>query len=158
MIEVPSMLIVAPRGMVKEEIFLETPIFLYSVSIESGIVALEVAVEKAKAITGKNFRINFTGFRPVNSFSKIWYTPKHWIAKAIRTAIIYFARGTNALKPMVAKVLAIRLNTPIGARLITIMVISIIISLNWLIKLETVSARSPSFARITPMIKANTMI
>ena len=144
--------------MVKEEIFLETPIFLYSVSIESGIVALEVAVEKAKAITGKNFLINFTGFRPVNSFSKIWYTPKHWIARAIRTAIIYFARGTNALKPMVAKVLAIRLNTPMGARLITIIVISIIISLNWLIKLETVSARSPSFARITPMIKANTMI
>ena len=145
--------------MVKEEIFLETPIFLYSVSIESGIVALEVAVEKAKAITGKNFLINFTGFRPVNSFSKIWYTPKHWIARADQNCdLLSFARGTNALKPMVAKVLAIRLNTPMGARLITIIVISIIISLNWLIKLETVSARSPSFARITPMIKANTII
>ena len=71
MIEVPSMLMVAPSGIVKEEIFLETPIFLFSVSMERGIVALDVAVEKAKAITGKNFLINLIGFRPVNTLSKI---------------------------------------------------------------------------------------
>ena len=45
------MLIVAPKGIVKDEIFLDTPILLSSVSIESGIVAFEVAVEKAKLLT-----------------------------------------------------------------------------------------------------------
>ena len=59
---VPSMLMVAPSGMVKEEIFLDTPIFSSSVSIASGIVALDVAVEKAKLITGKYLRINLYGF------------------------------------------------------------------------------------------------
>ena len=39
--------------------------------MERGIVALDVAVEKAKAITGKNFLINLIGFRPVNTLSKI---------------------------------------------------------------------------------------
>ena len=34
--------------------------------------AFEVAVEKANAITGKNFFINLTGFSPVNSFKRIW--------------------------------------------------------------------------------------
>ena len=58
---------------------------------------------------------------------------------------------------MVAKVRLIRQKTPIGARLMIIMVISIIISLNWLKKFATVSARSPIFARITPMISANTI-
>ena len=35
-IDVPSMLMVAPSGMVKEEIFLETPIFSAKVSIDNG--------------------------------------------------------------------------------------------------------------------------
>ncbi len=87
----------------KDDIFLDTPTFLVRVSIDSGIVAFDVAVENAKAITGKNFLINFRGFSPVNIFSKIWYTPKHWIASAINTPIIYFASGTNALNPMFAK-------------------------------------------------------
>ena len=65
------MLMVAPSGMVKEEIFLDTPIFLESVSIESGMVALDVAVENANAITGKNFLIKRIGFSPVNTFSRI---------------------------------------------------------------------------------------
>ena len=86
--------------MVKDDIFLDTPTFLDRVSIDSGIVAFDVAVENAKAITGKNFLINFRGFSPVNIFSKIWYTPKHWIASAINTPIIYFASGTNALNPI----------------------------------------------------------
>ena len=59
---VPSMLMVAPSGMVKEEIFLDTPIFSSRVSIASGIVALDVAVENAKLITGKYLRINLYGF------------------------------------------------------------------------------------------------
>ena len=157
MIEVPSMLMVAPRGMVNEEIFLETPTFLDRVSMDIGIVALDVAVENANAITGKNFLMNFIGFSPVNIFSRIWYTPKHWIASARRTPIIYFASGINALKPMFAKVLLMRQNTPIGASAMIIMVISIMISLNWLKKFATVSARSPIFARITPTIRANTI-
>ena len=158
MIEVPSILMVAPRGMVKDDIFLDTPTFLDRVSIDSGIVAFDVAVENAKAITGKNFLINFRGFSPVNIFSKIWYTPKHWIASASNTPIIYFASGTNALNPMFANVRLIRQKTPIGASAMIIIVISIMISLNWLKKFATVSARSPNFARITPMINANTMI
>ena len=88
--------------MVKDDIFLDTPTFFVRVSIDSGIVAFDVAVENAKAITGKNFLINFRGFSPVNIFSKIWYTPKHWIASAINTPIIYFASGTNAENPKFA--------------------------------------------------------
>ena len=71
MMEVPSMLIVAPSGIVKEEIFLETPTFLESVSIESGIVAFDVAVENANAITGKNFLMKRIGFSPVKIFNRI---------------------------------------------------------------------------------------
>ena len=48
------MLMVAPSGMVKDEIRRLTPIFSSSVSIFIGIVALEVAVENAKPITGAN--------------------------------------------------------------------------------------------------------
>ena len=51
-------------------------------------------------------------------------------ASAKSTAIMYFASGTNALNPIVAKVRLIRQNTPIGARLMIIIVISIIMSLN----------------------------
>ena len=65
------MLIVAPSGIVKEEIFLETPTFLESVSIESGIVAFDVAVENANAITGKNFLMKRIGFSPVKIFNRI---------------------------------------------------------------------------------------
>ena len=58
MIAVPSILIVAPSGIVNEEIRFDIPIFFSSVSIDMGIVAFEVAVENAKAITGKKFFIN----------------------------------------------------------------------------------------------------
>ena len=37
--------------------------------MDSGIVALEVAVEKAKPITGRNFLINRNGLSPVKPFS-----------------------------------------------------------------------------------------
>ena len=69
MMDVPSMLMVAPRGIVKDEICLETPIFLYRVSIDRGIVALLVEVEKAKVITGKNFLMNLKGFNRVKANS-----------------------------------------------------------------------------------------
>ena len=71
MMEVPSMLMVAPSGMVKEEIFLDTPTFLERVSIDIGMVALDVAVENANAITGKNFLMKRIGFRPVKILSRI---------------------------------------------------------------------------------------
>lgn len=63
--------------MVKEDIFFDTPIFFDSVSIDIGIVALDVAVEKANAITGKNFLMNLKGFSPVNPLSNAMYTMKH---------------------------------------------------------------------------------
>ena len=56
------MLIVAPSGIVKEEIFLETPTFLESVSIESGIVAFAFSTATSNAITGKNFLMKRIGF------------------------------------------------------------------------------------------------
>lgn len=55
------MLMVAPSGMVKDEIFLDTPIFFASVSIDSGMVALDVAVENANAITGEEILNEFVG-------------------------------------------------------------------------------------------------
>ena len=61
------MLMVAPSGMVNEEICFETPIFLFRVSIDIGIVALEVAVENANPITGRNFLTNLIGFSRVNT-------------------------------------------------------------------------------------------
>ena len=69
MMDVPSILIVAPNGIVKDEIFLETPTFSAKVSIFIGIVALDVDVEKAKAITGKKFLIKITGFNPEKIFN-----------------------------------------------------------------------------------------
>ena len=67
-IDVPSIFIVAPRGIVNDDIFLETPIFLCNVSIDIGIVAFDVAVENANPITGANFLINLTGLNPVVTF------------------------------------------------------------------------------------------
>ena len=69
MIEVPSMLMVAPSGIVKDEILFETPIFSASVSIFIGMVAFEVEVENANAITGKKFLMKINGLSPENIFS-----------------------------------------------------------------------------------------
>ena len=71
MMDVPSMLMVAPRGIVKEDICLDTPIFLLSVSMDIGIVALDVAVENANPITGRNFLINLNGFSLVKTNKRI---------------------------------------------------------------------------------------
>jgi Na+/H+-dicarboxylate symporter len=129
-IDVPSILTVAPSGIVKDDIFLLTPSFLSSVLIESGIVAFDVAVVNAKFITGKNFFRNLNGLSLVKRNKSNWYTTKHWIASASITQPIYLSIGTNASKPILANVLAIRQNTPIGAAFITAIVISIIRSLN----------------------------
>ena len=157
MMDVPSILVVAPSGMVKDEIRRLTPIFSSSVSIFIGIVALEVAVEKAKPITGANFLRKRSGLRRVNSASRIWYTPQHWMNSASRTAPIYLNIGTIAEKPRPANVFAIRQNTPIGARRMTIMVISIMMSLPCWKKFVTSWVLSCSFARMMPMISAKTM-
>ena len=58
---------------------------------------------------------------------------------------------------MPAKVLAIRQNTPTGATFITAVVISIIMSLNWLKKLATVETLLPMDASRIPVNRANTM-
>ena len=65
-IAVPSMLIVAPRGIVNEATFGSTPIFFSRVSIFSGMVAFEELVENANSITGSIFRKNCSGFSRVN--------------------------------------------------------------------------------------------
>ena len=157
MMDVPSILMVAPSGMVKDEMRRLTPIFSSSVSIFIGIVALEVAVENAKPITGANFLRKRSGLSLVSSASRIWYTPQHWMTSASSTAPMYLNIGTIAEKPRPAKVLAMRQNTPIGARPMTIMVISIIISLPCWKKFVTSWVLSCSLARITPTISANTI-
>ena len=58
---------------------------------------------------------------------------KHCSASASVTFPMYFSIGANAEKPTVAKVRAIRQKTPTGATFMTVMVISIMTSLNWLI-------------------------
>ena len=61
------MLMVAPSGMVNELTRRLTPMRFSRVVMFIGIVALEVAVEKAKAITGKNLRTNMKGLRRVKT-------------------------------------------------------------------------------------------
>ena len=61
MIEVPSILIVAPRGIVNEETSFETPISA-NFSKFNGIVAFEVEDENAKNMTEMNFLKNVIGF------------------------------------------------------------------------------------------------
>ena len=63
------MLTVAPSGMVNEETLRSTPIFSSRVSMLSGMVALEVEVENANAMTGKNFFRKRSGLSLVNTNS-----------------------------------------------------------------------------------------
>ena len=73
MMAVPSMLIVAPNGMVNEEISRETP-SSESVSRFKGIVAFDVEDENAKNITEMNFLKNFSGFNRVKKTNNDGYT------------------------------------------------------------------------------------
>ena len=157
-IAVPSMLIVAPSGTVKDDMFSETPNFSSNVSMDKGIEALDDAVENAKLITGANLLKNFIGLSFVKPLSISIYVTKQWIANAKNTANIYFKSGAKAFHPIVEKVVAIRQNTPIGAAFITIVVIFIIISLNCVKNLPTVSALSFNCAKIRPIKRANTII
>ena len=68
-IAVPSMLIVAPNGMVNEEISRETP-SSESFSMFNGIVAFDVEDENAKNITETNFLKNFIGLNLVKMTSR----------------------------------------------------------------------------------------
>ena len=56
MIAVPSILMVAPKGMVKEETRLAAPSRSSTVRKVTGMVALLEAVEKAKAMTSRILR------------------------------------------------------------------------------------------------------
>lgn len=67
-IEVPSMLIVAPNGIVNEDTSRETP-SSDNFSKFKGIVAFEVDDENAKNITETNFLKNIIGFNLVNIIS-----------------------------------------------------------------------------------------
>ena len=91
-----------------------TPIFFSSVSMFSGMVAFDVAVENANTITDTNFFRNFTGLMRANTVSSTMYTHKalHGQRRA-RRASMYFTMGRNASKPMLANVRASRQNTPI---------------------------------------------
>lgn len=61
-IQLPSILIVAPSGIEKEYTFFAIPSRSLHISIETGIVALLDAIVKAESIAGENFLKNVTGF------------------------------------------------------------------------------------------------
>ena len=73
MMAVPSMLMVAPNGIVNDETSRETP-SSESFSRFSGIVAFDVEDENAKNITEMNFLKNLIGFNLVKTTSKDGYT------------------------------------------------------------------------------------
>ena len=75
MIAVPSMLIVAPSGIVNEEIFLLTP-SSSNLLMFIGTVAFDDEVEKANPNTGKNFFKNLNGFAFAKIVNKTMYTKK----------------------------------------------------------------------------------
>ncbi|CSA14342.1 Uncharacterised protein [Vibrio cholerae] len=69
MIAVPSMFTVAPSGTVKEATLLSTPKRFFTVSMVTGMVALDDAVENANIIASSILRKNTIGFRPAKVFS-----------------------------------------------------------------------------------------
>ncbi len=158
MMEVPSMLMVAPSGMVNDEMRRSTPIFFSSVSMFSGMVALLVAVENAKAMTEPNFFRKRMGLRRANTNSSSMYTTRHCTASARSTPNMYLSMGRNASKPMLANVRASRQNTPKGAASMTMEVIFIMMSLNCSKKRCTVSTLRPISDKMMPMNSAKKMI
>ena len=148
-IAVPSILIVAPKGMVKDDTSRETPISL-SFSIFSGIVAFDVDDENAKNITEINRLKNLSGFKRVNIIIIDGYTINACIAKPKSTHPMYLSKGISPSKPRPAKVFAIKQNTPIGANFITMEVISIMIVFPSTKNLLTVCVSSFNLANIKP--------
>ena len=158
MMEVPSMLMVAPSGMVNDEMRRSTPIFFSSVSMFNGMVAFDVAVENANIITDTNFFRNFTGLMRANTVSSTMYTTRHCTASASKTPSMYFTMGRNASKPMLANVRASRQNTPMGATYMTMEVIFIMMSLNCSKKRCTTSTLRPMVDRMMPTNSAKKMM
>ena len=68
---VPSILIVAPSGTVKDPIEELTPILFFTVSNVIGIVALLEEVLKAKTASDLTFMKNFTGFNRAKSVNRL---------------------------------------------------------------------------------------
>ena len=81
MMAVPSMLMVAPSGMVNDETLGLTPTFSSSVSMLSGMVALDELVENAKTMTGQNLCRKWNGLRRVKTTSKSMYTTSSCTAR-----------------------------------------------------------------------------
>ena len=71
MMAVPSMLMVEPKGTVKEATLDLTPNFLVAVSIVTGKVALLLDVLKAKSAASRIFTSNISGFKPLKVFKII---------------------------------------------------------------------------------------
>ena len=82
MMAVPSMLIVAPSGIVKAAVDLSMPRRSSAVRSEIGIVALDDAVLNAKICTARNFLRKISGFNPLNSFSNSGRVKNPWISSA----------------------------------------------------------------------------
>ena len=76
MIAVPSMLIVAPKGTVKDPIDDLTPSLFLTVSRVIGMVALLEEVLKAKTASDLTFIKNLTGFNLANSDKRLPYVTK----------------------------------------------------------------------------------
>ena len=147
---VPSMLIVAPNGIVNDETSRETP-SSESFSRFRGIVAFDVEDENAKNITEMNFLKNLTGFNLVNITSNDGYTTNACIARPKSTHKIYFPNGSKPPKPNDANVLAIKQKIPIGANFMTIRVISIMMVFAWVKKSLTTCVFSLNLANIIPI-------
>ena len=108
------------------------------------------AVEKVTAATFANLLINGAILSPVNPFNNPEYTTTACTAKANSTTIIYFIKDPKASNPVVAKVLAINPNTPIGAIAITILTIFKQTSFKLSIKFFTCLAFSPNMLIVAP--------
>ena len=99
MIAVPSMLMVAPSGIVKEATELLTPWCFSTVSIVTGSVAFELAVLKAIIAAGRMFSKNLNGLKRARAVSNSEYTPKQWRAKITTMTTKYCNRFKIGLMP-----------------------------------------------------------
>src|SRR3712207_4203504 len=98
-IEVPSILTVAPNGIVKLAIPFDAPIFSSQVFKLIGIDALLLDVLNATNITGQNFFKKVIGFTPPKNLRDGAYTTIICSDNATETVIRYFSNGINAFIP-----------------------------------------------------------
>ena len=85
MIAVPSMLMVAPSGTVNEATAFFTPMRCSTVSSVTGMVALLLAVEKAKTSAARILRKNISGLVRPRKTSKKVKTPHACSSSATTT-------------------------------------------------------------------------